>query len=403
MEYRLTAEQQLFQKSVRAFCEKEIAPRAREIDEQANGIPSDIIQGLADLGLFGMTIPEAYGGFAVPGEAIFDAMLAVSEIARADLSMAIPVYTLLCQGWSFLVAQHGTEDLKRTLLPRVASGEWFLGICTTEPGGGSDLANIKTKAVEQGGGYVVNGEKTFISGVTEAAQRGGGHLTLFRTAPELGNRGMTFAYVPAAAEGVTRTTFVDMGRNALSTGGFAYQDVRVPANHVLGQENRGFYLLMEGFNVARTLVAAACLGAAEKALEMSANYTKQRVLFGQPLIKNQGVSFPIAEDRARLVMLRNTLHKAAWMLDQHYNDGSFTTKELNEIVAICKLTAPPLALDVVKNAMIHHGAYGYTKECALEMAMRGLMSYLVGAEGGLNIMKIIIAREFAGDIAVPYR
>jgi acyl-CoA dehydrogenase len=91
------------------------------------------------------------------------------------------------------------------------------------------------------------------------------------------------------------------------------------------------------------------------------------------------------------------------MLDQHYTDGSFKTKELNEIVAICKLTAPQLALEVVKHAMVHHGAFGYTKECSLEMAMRGVMSYMVGAEGGLNIMKIIIAREFVGDVAVPYR
>jgi acyl-CoA dehydrogenase len=194
-----------------------------------------------------------------------------------------------------------------------------------------------------------------------------------------------------------------MGRNALSTGGMAYQDVRIPASNVIGQENKGFYLLMEGFNVARTLVAAACVGAAEKALEMSAQHTTERILFGAPLIKNQGISFDIAEDRAKLVMLKTTLQRACWMLDQHYKDGSFTTKELNEIVAICKLTAPPLALDVIKHAMMHHGAFGYTKECALEMAMRGVMSYMVGAEGGLNIMKIIIAREFAGEAAVPYK
>jgi acyl-CoA dehydrogenase len=403
VEFRLTAEQELFQKSLRGFCEKTIAPRSREIDERAQGIPDEIIAAMAGLGIFGITIPEKYGGSAVPGEEIVDAMLAVSELARADLSMSIPVYTLLCLGWSYVVVKQGTEELKQEILPKIAAGKMFLGICTTEPGGGSDLANITTRGTRQGDHYVINGEKVFISGVAEALQRGGGHLTLFRTAPELGHRGMTFAYIPTRSAGITPTTIADMGRNGLSTGGMAYSDVVVPAAYVLGQENRGFYLLMEGFNVARTLVVAACVGAAEKALEMSAAYTQQRVLFGVPLIKNQGISFDIAEDRAKLVMLKNTLYKAAWMLDRHYEDGSFTTKELNEIVAICKLTAPPLALDIVKHAMIHHGAYGYSKECPLEMAMRGVMSYLVGAEGGLNIMKLIIAREFVGDVAVPYR
>jgi acyl-CoA dehydrogenase len=403
MEFRLSTEQELFQQSIREFCEKTIAPRARELDEKAQGIPDDIISGMADLGIFGVTIPEKYGGFATPGEEVVDAMLVIKELARADLSMAIPVYTLLCLGWSYLLNLYGTEELKRELLPQVAAGKLFLGICTTEPGGGSDLANIKTTAVRQGNGYAINGEKIYISGIDEALQRGGGHITLFRTAPELGNKGMTFAYIPCNAAGVTPTTFQDMGRNALSTGGMVYQNVQIPLTNRLGDENRGFYLLMEGFNVARTMVAAACVGAAEKALEMSVQYTAQRKMFGAPLIKNQGISFEIAEDRAKLMMLKDSLLKATWMLDQHYKDGSFTTRELNEIVAVCKLTAPPLALDIVRHAMIHHGAFGYTKECPLEMAMRGVMSYSVGAEGGLNIMKIIIAREFAGELAVSYK
>jgi len=403
MEFRLSSEQEMFQKSVRAFAEKVIAPRSRAIDEQANGIPDDIISGLAGLGIFGLTIPEAYGGMAVPGEEVTDAALAISELARADLGMAVPVYTLLCLGWSHLVSLRGSEALKRQILPELAAGKLFLGICSTEPSGGSDVANFRTTAIRRGDRYIVNGDKVFISGVSEARQRGGGHLTLVRTTPGLGHKGMTLTYIPATSPGITPTTFPDMGRNGLSTGGLAYQDVEVPTAYIIGAENRGFYMLMEGFNIARTLVAAACVGAAERALEMSAEYTQQRVLFGAPLIKNQGVSFEIAEDRAKLVMLKTTLMRAVWMLDQHYKDGSFSTKELNEIVAICKLTAPPLAMDVIRHAMIHHGAFGYTKECPLEMAMRGVMSYNVGAEGGLNIMKIIIAREFVGDVAVPYR
>ncbi len=403
MDFRLSTEQELFQKAVREFAEKKVMPRARDIDEKEAGIPDEIIAEMAELGIFGVTIPEEYGGSAQPGEGLQYARIAVEEIGRAELSMSLPVYTLLCIGWSYLLLRHGTEPLKRSLLPKVAAGENFLGICTTEPSGGSDLGAIKTSARREGDRYILNGEKVYISGVVEAAQRGGGHLVLFRTDPEKGTKGMTFAYVPVDSPGVTYTTFRDMGRMGLSTGGLRFQDVEVPVENVLGQENRGFYVLMEGFNAARVLVSAACVGAALRALEMRRDYTKQRVLFGIPLVKNEGVSFDIADGRARLEMLKLSLQKAAWMIDEHYKDGSFTQKEINETVAICKLTAPLLALEIVRNAMMHHGAFGYTRDCDLEMAFRGLMSYVVGAEGGANIMRLIIAREFVGDVAIPYR
>lgn len=404
MDFRLTPEQEMFKQSVCKFAEKFIAPRAREIDHKGDGIPEDILQGMANLGLFGVTIPEEYGGSANRGEEIVYGMIAIHELARADMSMAIPVYMLLCLGWGNLVARHGTEELKRTLLPKIASGEWFLGICTTEPSGGSDLANIRTSAKKKGDRYLINGDKVYISGVVEAKKRGGGHLTLFKTAPELGTRGMTLAYVPIDSPGITTTKFEFMGRAGFSTGGIAFEDVAVPAQNVLGEENRGFYVLMEGFNAARVLVCAACAGGAERALEMSRDYTRERVLFGQPLAKFEGVSFEIADDYAKLEMLKNQLLKTAWLIDQFYqNPKSVTRSEINSNVAICKLTAPLLCIDIAKHSMMHHGALGYSKETPLEMLMRGVMSYVVGAEGGANIMRIIIAREFIGDVAIPYK
>jgi len=403
MDFRLTPQQELFKKTVREFCDEKVFARSREIDEKGEGIPQDIIKEMVELGIFGVTIPEEYGGSASPGEEMVYATLAVHEMARAELSMSLPVYTLLNLGWSYLVVRHGSEELRKELLPKVASGEWFIGISTTEPGGGSDLANIRTTAKKAGNDYTINGEKIYISGVTEATKKGGGHLTLFRTAPELGTKGMTFAYIPANLPGISYTLFRDMGRMGLSTGGFTFKDVKIPAKYVLGQENRGFYVNMEGFNVARTLVASACLGGAEKCLELGADYVKRRVLFGKPLAKFEGISFEIAEDFAELEMVKNILLKGAWMIDQHYKDGSFSNKEINQIIAICKLRAPLLAVEIVKHAMMYHGALGYSKESPLEMCMRGLMSYVVGAEGGANIMKIIIARELMGDVAIPYR
>ncbi len=404
MDFRLTPQQELFKRTVREFAQDKIAPRAREIDQKAQGIPEDIIKGMVDLGLFGITIPEKYGGFASPGEEIVLAQIAVHEIARAELSMSLPVYFLLCIGWSYLLARHGTEEVKREVLPHVANGEWFLGIATTEPSGGSDLAGIRTTARKQDGKYVLNGEKVYVSGVVEARQRGGGHLTLFKTAPELGTRGMTFAYVPLDSPGITTTKLTMMGRMGLSTGTIAYENVQVPAANVLNAENRGFYVNMEGFNAARVLVCAACTGGAERALELSAEYTKQRTLFGQPLAKFEGISFEIADDYAKLEMLKNQLLKTAWMIDQvSVKPDTFTRSDINANVAICKLTAPSLGVEIAKHAMMHHGAMGYTIETPLEMLMRGLMSYVVGAEGGANIMRIIIGREFIGDVAIPYK
>jgi acyl-CoA dehydrogenase len=404
MDFQLTTEQELFRKTLRQFCETKIAPRSRAIDDSDANLPDDLLQEMADMGIFGVTIPEQYGGSAMPGEEMIYANIAVQEVARAELSMSLPVYTLLCLGWSYLVVRHGSEELKRELLPRVASGQSFLGISTTEASGGSDVAAIKTVAKKVGDKYVLNGDKVYVSGCKESAKRGGGHLTLFKTAPELGTKGMAFAYVPVNTPGYSYSVLHDMGRGGLSTSTISFKNVEIPAHYLLGDDKRGFYMNMEGFNVARALVSAACVGGAERALEMSAEYVKQRVLFGQPLAKFQGISFEIADDRAALEMLKLYLQRACWMIDQFYAEpGSFSRKEINEAIAVCKLKSPHLALDIVKHSMMYHGAFAFTKDCPLEMALRGLMSYVVGAEGGANIMRIIIGREFIGDVSVAYK
>jgi acyl-CoA dehydrogenase len=405
MDFRLTAEQELFKNTLREHCTKYIEPISREIDEKENGIPDEIIKGLADLGVFGLTIPEKYGGSAPEGEELTYANIAIQEISRAEMSMALPVYTLLCMGWSILIAKYGTEQLRQEVLPKVAAGDYFVGICTTEPAGGSDVANIKTTGVRKDGNYIINGEKVYISGVLESyEQRDGGHITLVRTDPEAGHKGFTFIFIPARLPGTTYTTFEDIGRMALSTGGFTYKDVEVPDYCVLGEVNRGFYLNMEGFNLARILVAAACVGMAEKALELSRDYVSNRVMFGKPLAKYEGISFEIAEDHARLEQLKLYLQYAAWAADTIYKEPGFMSlRQLSRIVSICKMEAPILAAEIARRTMMHHGAFGFTKDCPIGRGLRGVMSYVVGAEGGHHIQKMIIAREYIGDVAIPYR
>ena len=371
---------------IREFCEKNVEPRSREIDDNENGIPDDIIQGLAELGVFGIVIPEKYGGSAPEGEEMTYANIAVQELARAEMSMAVPVYTLLCLGWGFLITKYGTEQLKEEVLPRIAAGEYFAGICTTEPAGGSDIANIQTNGVYKDGKFIVNGEKAYISGVLEAfEQRDGGHITLIRTDPDAGHKGFTFIFIPAGLDGISYTTYDDIGRMGLSTGGFVYKDVEVPEHYVLGEVNRGFYLNMEGFNLARILVAAACVGMAEKALEISRDYVTQRVLFGKPLAKFEGISFEIAEDHGHLEQLKLYLQYTAWAADTLYKEpGSMSHRELSRIVSICKMTAPKLGSEITQRCMTHLGAFAFTKECPLGRGLRGIMSYIVGAVGAYH-------------------
>jgi acyl-CoA dehydrogenase len=408
MDFRYTTEQDLYRQAIREWLTKNLEPRARGIDEAEDGIPEDITAGMAELGMFGVTIPEEYGGCAVPGEELIYAMITIHEVARADLSMSTPVYTLLTIGWSYIVNKYGTDELKQELLPAVAAGKAFAGINTTEPGGGSDLAAIKTTAIwdEARQAYMLNGEKAYVSGPKECMKWGppSGHCTLVKTDPDSGHKGMTFIWVPAHLDGIKWSVYEDMGRMGLSTGGWIYKDVALPKKYVLGEEGKGFYTVMDGFNAARVLVVAACLGGAEKALEISGEYTAQRTTFGKPLGKYEGISFEMANDWMQLDMLKMNLQRGAWMMGyEAENPGSFSRKDINRVISTVKCLAPTLGHDIARHGMMYHGAFGYTKETPLEMFLRGVMSYEVGAEGGLNIMRGIIARDTWGETHNPFK
>ena len=261
------------------------------------------------------------------------------------------------------------------------------------------MAAIKTTATRKGNKYVLNGEKAYISQVKESQSRGGGHSSLVLTDPSKGLKGgmSMMAIMPNQLKGMTSTTYKDMGRMGLSTGGFVYKNSEIDARYLIGQEGKGFYLCMEGFNPARALVASACLGAAERCLEIAADYAKQRYAFGQPISKFQGVNFMLADKYQELDVTKLNLQRGCWMIDKYYEEpGSFTQKQINVVIAECKLVAPILSVEIIKQAIMTLGAFGYTKESPLEMAMRGVMSYVSGAEGSMNIMRTIINRDVFG-------
>lgn len=394
MDFSFTEEDLLFQTALRSFLSKKLFPRAPEIDSKGE-IPSDVLDDLASQGLLGITISPEYGG---QGAGFVTSAIAAEEIARADISMATAVYYLVEAGWGFLFERYATKKAKEEILPDVTAGRKFLGIASTEPSGGSDIASMTTTLTKDEAGYTVKGEKAFISGVSEAASRGGGYVALGKTAPELKHKGMSLFYLPVKdTPGVSVSAYRQMGRSGISTGSIRIDGAKIPSHYLIGEEGRGFYYAMEGFNCARTLVAAACIGAAGRALDEGVNYLKERKAFGQELSKFQGIQFQLAEAWVKFENARLLVYRAAWMCDEFYSKKRFSFREINKAVAVAKLYAPTAAFEIIKDAMIWLGAYGYTTDAGLERGLRGVTSYLVGAEGAQNIMRSIIARELLGE------
>jgi acyl-CoA dehydrogenase len=393
MDFSFTDEQELFRKSVREFCDRKLAPRAREIDEKGE-IPREIIEDMAAFGLLGITISKEYNGM---GADFTKAAIAAEEIARADISMATAVYYLVEAGWGFLMERYGSAKAKEEILPHVTNGEKFLGIASTEASGGSDIASTSTRMEKRNGKLVVKGAKTFISGVREAVKYGGGYVTIVKTSPELKHKGLSLAYIPVKdTPGITTSIFKQMGREGISTGTININNVEIPEHYLIGDWNNGFYYALEGFNCARTLVAAACIGAAQRAMESGMEHIKERKVFNTQLANFEGIQFQLAEDYIKLESARLLVYKAAWMLDRMYAENRFSNKEINKSVAMAKLTAPTVAFDIIRDVLTWYGAYGYTKEAGLERGLRGVASYIIGAEGAQNIMRVIIAKELLG-------
>jgi acyl-CoA dehydrogenase len=404
MDFSFTEEQELFRKAVREWCAKNLPlEKVREIDTKQS-VPDEITKGMADLGLWLMTIPEEHGG---AGADWVTACIAAEELAYADITIAIPVHFLVESSWGFVADRYCTERVREEAIRPAIKGEAFVGIATTESGGGSDVAAFKSTARKEGNEWIVNGEKMYISGTEEALKLGGGYWITARTAPapaEAPHKGMTSFYLPIKAPGVEVTKrFDDMGRMGISTGGFSMKDVRLPNDYLMGEEGKGFYMTMEGFDLARLLIGATSIGCAQRALEIGMEYIKERKAFGRPIGKFEGIQFELADNWAKLEALRSLVYRTAWMADERYKRKRFTSLEVVKYISAVKLLGPHLALDIFRDAMLWLGAWGYTKECPLEMGLRGIMSYCVGAEGAKNIQRIVIARELLGKEFIPYK
>jgi len=401
MDFSWTEEQEIWRRTVYDFAQKKIKPRVREIDTNKK-IPEEIIKDMAKLGLLAPTASQKYGGTEVGWTM---ASIAAEELGRADISLAIPVLYLVEAAWGFILSRYGTRETKEEYLPKITSGDAFCGIAVTEPTGGTDIIGAaKTKAEKKGKNWILNGEKMFISGITESSKWGGIHLTLARTDISKGHKGFSFFAVPLKDNpGIETTLLEDMGRMGISTGGFKMEDVKLPEHNLIGELDKGFYYAMEGFSAARVLIGATCVGASEAALELGIEHIKTRKAFGRPLGSFEGIQFPLAEHYINVEATKLLTYRAAWIMDKMYKENKATHHDVALAAAMAKLRAPIHAFEIMNEVADWLGATGYTKEYPIEMGIRGVRSYSIGAEGTMNIMRIIIGRELLGKEFLPYK
>jgi len=383
VDLQFSPEQDALARTLRQFARRELAPHSAAWD-RGGEFPRAAWRRMGELGLLGLRIPAAYGGqesdFLTFG-------IAMEEIGRGDFSCTYGIQLAGLAGE--ILGHNATEEIKARWLPGTASGEAVVALALTEPGAGSDAANLACRAERAGDGYVLTGEKSGISlgMVAQAA------IVFARTDPAGRARGVTAFLVPLDLPGVTRSPLRDMGTRAIARAVLAFDHVRIPGSHRLGEEGTGFYQVMRGFDYNRIGIALACLGVAQQSLEETMVYVRERNAFGRPLARFEGVSFPIAEAATQVEACRWLCYRALWLADQ----GRPHTKES----AMTKWWGPRLSVETIHRCLLLHGHYGYTDELPFEQRMRDVIGLEIG-DGAAEVMKMVVARELLGRESLPY-
>jgi cyclohexanecarboxyl-CoA dehydrogenase len=366
----------------RRFATDRIAPGFQERD-RTRVLDRALMREMGAMGFIAPELPAAFGG---QGLGCLAAGVIHEEIARADLSMSY--VNLLASLNGQILAEHGHPDVARPWLGRLVRGEALLAIALTEPRGGSDAANLRLRVEPRGDHYVINGEKTSIS----AADQADATVVFGRTGPvDAGAHGVTALLVPMDLPGVTTTRFDCHGQRAIGRGSIFFENVRVPADHRLGEENKGFVQVMQGFDYSRALIGLQVLAVARVALEETWTYVAQREAFGKPLSAFQGVSHPLADVDTQVEAARLLCLQALWLKDRGLPHGAEA--------AMCKWWAPKLAYDTLHQCLLSFGHGGYDRG-PMEQRLRDVLGFQIG-DGTAQIMKTIIARSRAGRSAVP--
>jgi cyclohexanecarboxyl-CoA dehydrogenase len=383
MDFSFSEEQEAIRDTARRFAADRLAP-AYKTCEEALSLDRDVVAEMGALGLIAGDSPVEYGGLGLDSVTVG---IIIEELAQGDLNAAYVqvLGSLIAQ----VIAAHATKAAAQEWIPKIVAGEALAALALTEPGGGSDAANLRLRAEADGaGGYVLNGEKTSISLADQADVA----VVFARTGGE-GARGVSAFLTPLNVTGLSRTRFDDLGSGAVGRGSLFFDSVRVPADMMLGDEGGGFRQVMQGFDYSRALIGLQCMGAARASMDETWAYVTQREAFNRPLAQFQGVSFPLAEAEARYKATRLVCFETLWRRDA----GLPHTSE----AAMSKWMGPKTAVDILHDCLLLNGHMGYAKDLPHQQRLRDVIGLEIG-DGTAQIMKMIIAREKAGRVTVQH-
>ncbi|ATZ72276.1 acyl-CoA dehydrogenase [Idiomarina sp. X4] len=379
MNFELTEDQQAFVDTAKAFAEKELAPNAAKWDEEHH-FPIEVFRKAGEMGFMGMYTPEDAGGF---GMSRLDSALIFEQLAGGCTATTAMMTIHNMVTW--MIGSFGKQSVIDEWVPELVTGEKLGSYCLTEPGSGSDAASLRTSAKKDGDEYVLNGSKMFISGAGETDV-----LVVMARTGEDGPKGISAFAVPADAEGIVYGKAEDkMGWNAQPTRLVTFEDVRIPAENLLGKEGEGFKFAMMGLDGGRINIAVCSVGTAQAALNTAKAYMQERTQFGKPLAAFQALQFKLADMATELVAARQMVRLAASKVDN--NDADKTT-----YCAMAKQFATDVGFKVCNDALQLHGGYGYIKEYPLERHVRDVRVHQI-LEGTNEVMRMIIGRRMLAD------
>lgn len=376
VDFGLGAEREILRDEIRRFAQERIRPgvAARDRDKE---FPREVLDGLAELGILGMLVPETYGG---AGLDVLAYAIVIEELARVCPATAVTVSvtnSVCC--WP--LAQFAGESVKRRYLPKLASGEWLGGFGLTEPGSGSDAGGLRTTARRDGDSWVLDGEKAWITNAGEA----GIFVVVARTgAPDSGARGLSAFAVPAATPGLSvGVPEHKLGLRASRTAPLAFEGCRIPADHLMGQEGDGFRIAMKTLDHSRVGIGAQAVGMHQRALELAVAYARDRVQFGRPIASQQAVQFHIAEMATELAAARMLTYAAA------VADG---TADAGRLAAQAKLAASEAANRACFTSLQVHGGNGFCEDYEIARLYRDVRVTTI-YEGTSEMQRLVIARR----------
>ena len=385
MQFELSEQHLAVRDAAREFARKKCLPGVIERDRDMKH-PTELLKEMGEMGFLGMMVDPKYGGGGMDS---LSYVLAMEEISKIDNSCSVAMSvnnSLVCWG----LETFGSEEQKQKYLPKLATGEWIGAFCLSEPEAGSDATSQRTTAIDMGDYYLLNGTKNWITnGGTSQL-----HLVIAQTDVSKGHRGINCLLVETSWDGVVIGAKEDkLGIRSSDTHTIMYNDVKVPKSNRVGEDGFGFKFAMKTLSGGRIGIAAQALGIAAGAYELAADYAKQRVAFGKPIIQHQGIAFKLADMVMQIESARMLVYRAAWLKDEH--------KDYDMASSMAKLAASEAAMKVSVEAVQVHGGYGFVKEYHVERLMRDAKITQI-YEGTSEVQRIVLGRCIEnGQIYLP--